>query len=83
LDHESFDDAMETGSLIMQLFGISRLFSSAEGSEIFRSLWNNISVQTEDKATSINTTDGNVKEGLRGDIVLGGNKDSQAGNDGG
>lgn len=82
LDHESFDDAMETGSLIVQLLGSSRLFTRAKGSEIFGSFRDDIPVQTKDKATGINTTNGDVKESLGGDIVLGNGEGGQASNKG-
>lgn len=66
LAHESWNDAMELRSLVVEWlsrFSLA-LFSSAQCPKVLSSLWNDISSEFHHNTTSRLSTDGNIKEDL-------------------
>lgn len=56
LSHELVDDAMESGVFVAKSF-----FSSAESSEVFGGLGNNIAIELESDSLGFTTTDADIK----------------------
>jgi len=64
LAHKILDNAVEARALVVKgLAGLAHaLFASAQCTEVFGRLWNNICEEFEDNAASRSTADRNVKE---------------------
>ena len=63
---------MEARALVMKGFArdADALLTSAEGTEVFDGPGDYITIETEDDATGVNTTDGNIKVDVVGDLRL-------------